>query len=334
VLAALRFLTPAAALVALAAALPLVALVAVSRRSAKVAAAVGLRPEPRPPVLRALALAAACAVFGIAAAQPVLDRTTARHARSDAQAFVVVDVSRSMLAASGPEGATRLERARRIARSLRLEIPEVPTGAAGLTARVLPYVCPTGDERVFAAALAGSVAIEAPPPQQVRSVASTFAALPRLAAGGFFAPAARTRVCALLTDGESRPFAQGALTDALGSPRGCRLLVVRIGAPGERVYGADGRPEPEYRPDSGAAARVADLAAAVGGSAFSERDLPAAREELRRLVGTGPTDVVGQARRRTRLARYPALAGAVLVLLLVAPRVPPARRLRIRRRAA
>jgi hypothetical protein len=327
VLAALHFLTPQGALVALAAVAPLLALAVARRRSARVAAALGLLPETRPPLLRTVVLVAICGSFGVAAAQPALDRTPAARERRDAQAFFVLDVSRSMLASPGPAGPTRLERARRIAERLRARIPELPAGLAGLTDRLLPYAFPTVDARVFASTLADSVRIEAPPPQQVRSVASTFDALRRLAGGGYFAPAARTRLCVLLTDGESRPFAGGALAASVGSARGCRLLVVRVGGAGERVYGADGTPEPEYRPDAAAASQVDALARAVGGAAFLEEDVGAAGAALTRFAGRGPTSSVGRVGQRTSLAVYPALLGAALVLLLLVPRLrQPVRR--------
>ena len=80
----------------------------------------------------------------------------------------------------------------------------MPAGISGLTDRVLPYLFPTVDEGVFAATLEQSVAAEAPPPQDVATVATTFATLPSLVRDGFFSRRAKRRTCVLVTDGETR----------------------------------------------------------------------------------------------------------------------------------
>ena len=61
--------------------------------------------------LGAVALAAVPVLLGIAAAQPVLETTHVVPERTDVEAYVVIDVSRSMLAAAGPGEPTRFERA-------------------------------------------------------------------------------------------------------------------------------------------------------------------------------------------------------------------------------
>lgn len=304
----LTFLTPFGALACFAAVLPLVALALARTRATRAAAAIGL-PARRFDLGRALLLAAACCAFGLAAAQPALRRADGREARTDVQALFIVDVSRSMLASSGPDGATRLERARRAALGLRAAIPQVPAGLAGLTDRALPYLFPTLDPRAFASTLREAVEIESPPPQQVARVATSFDALASLGTQGFFPPRLDRRVCVVLTDGESTPFA--------GADRGCRLVVVQLWDPGERIY-LDGTAEPQYRPDEAAPALASRL-----GPVAREDDLGRARDLLSAAVGDGPVrELAGSGRSTVELGPYAALAGLALVLWLV---VGPAR---------
>jgi hypothetical protein len=253
----------------------------------------------------------ACCAFGLAAAQPVLRRDDRRSARTDVQALVVVDVSRSMLASAGPGGATRLERARRAALELRAAVPEVPVGVAGLTDRVLPYLFPTLNASAFASTIRTAVQIESPPPQQVARVVTSFDALAALGTQGFFPEGLERRVCVVLTDGESAPFA--------GPPAGCRLVVVQLWSPQERIY-RDGDPEPQYRPDDAAPARAAQL-----GPVAREDELGRARELLDAAVGDGPLRrLPGTTSSRVELAPYAALVGLALVLrhVLGRPAIP------------
>lgn len=299
----LTFLTPLAALACLAAVLPLAALALARARAARAAAAVGLRP-PGTSLARPLLLAAACCAFGLAAAQPALRRDDGRAARTDVQALFVVDVSRSMLASEGPDGATRLERARGVALELRAAIPQVPAGLAGLTDRALPYLFPTLDSRVFASTLREAVVLESPPPQSVARVATSFDALAALGAQGFFSRGLDRRVCIILTDGESAPFASAG--------GGCRLVVVQFWDLGERIY-RDGRGEPQYRPDEAAPALAARL-----GPVAREGALGRTRELLSAAVGDGPVQKLpGSGGRTVALAPYVGLGGLALVLWLV-----------------
>lgn len=299
----MTFLTPLGGLVALAAVLPLAALAFARRRAARAAAAVGL-PVRRRGRGRAVILVAACCAFALAAAQPALRRDDRRQVRSDVQALFVVDVSRSMLAAAGPAGPTRLERARRLALELRATVPQVPTGLVGLTDRALPYLFPTLDPRAFASTLRDAVEIESPPPQQVARVVTSFDALAVLGTRGFFPAGLERRVCVVLTDGESVPFS------APGG--GCRLVVVQLWAPGERIY-RDGEPEARYRPDEAAPALAARL-----GPVAREADAARARALLAAAVGEGPVRAVpGSEAGTTLLAPYAALLGLALVVGLV-----------------
>jgi hypothetical protein len=323
--ASLTFLAPAGALLCLAALAPLGAVLLSQRRVRRLARGLRLqRASARGPALRAAALVAACVLLGLAVARPALRTVETQEARTDAQAFFVLDVSRSMLASPSPsepsreraKSQTRLERAKELSLRLRGDLATVPSGVAGLTDRVLPYVFPTSDERVFASVVRRAVAVDSPPPREVQTVATSFdalAALPRT----FFPASAKVRLCVVLTDGESRPFSTGEVGTALLASPPCRLVVIRVGNQAERIYDEAGRVEAQYRPREEAGAVVEALAAAAGGRAFEEGDVASAARTLRELAGSGPTTQVDVETRTTELAPYLALAACALVLLVV-----------------
>jgi hypothetical protein len=312
--AALHFLTPLGALAALIAVVPLATAAVAARQGRRVARTLGLRGDrPRSALVRPVAGAVICVLLGLAAAQPVLISTETHRVRTHSEVLFVVDVSRSMLAAANPRSPTRLERARAVVARLRGDIADVPAGLAGLTDRVLPYSFPAATAATFDDVLAHSVLVESPPPQDVSTVATSFDALSALARDGFFAAKATWRTCVLVTDGESRPFSAAEVAQALDT-RGCSLIVVRVGGPGEHVYTADGELEAGYRPDPAAHASVGRLAAATGGTAADAHDLGQAARALRLLAERGPVARASAETTERRLA--PALAAGALMLAL------------------
>jgi hypothetical protein len=298
---------------------PLGVLALAFARQRRVAAVLGLEPAPASRVLGVAALpVAACLALGVAVAQPVLTTTSEVTARTASEVVFVTDVSRSMLASRRPGAPTRLDQARDVVARLRATVPAVPAGISGLTDRVLPYAFPTLDRGVFAETLASSVRVDAPPPQEVSTVATTYAPLAALVRDGFFSPAATHRTCVLVTDGESR--GDVGPVSALARGRGCRLVVVRVGSPSERIYGANGKVEAGYRPESGAAATVAQLARAAGGAAFSAGDLGAAGTALKAAADVGPSRRAGVAETTHSLGPFlAALAILAVALTLVRP---------------
>jgi hypothetical protein len=305
------FLTPAGALLALAVLLPLIALAAGARRVHGVRTALGLVP-PRTgtDIARLGALLAVFGLLALAATQPALSHETSQRVRRDAQVLFVVDTSRSMAASSGATGATRLARAKAAAAKLRASIPDVESGIATLTDRVLPNLLPVADIPSFDATLQRSVGIEQPPPRSAAVRATTYGALSEIAAAGFFAGTAKRRVVVLLTDGESAPFDPGAVAASL---RPAGLIVMRFWRAGESIPG-----EPSYRPDPVGAATLAALAAAAGGRAFGEGDIAPVGAAIRARVSSGPTARVTTRRREeTALAPFVVLAALVPLGLFV-----------------
>jgi hypothetical protein len=308
----MTFEDPRAGLIALAALLPIVALVLSTLRARRVAAALGLQPPPTPSgSLPAIAAVAVCLLLAAAAARPALVAGGERRVRTNSEILFVVDVTRSMLAAPSAGGQTRLARARLAARALREAVPTVPAALAGLTDRVLPYSFASPDLAVFAETLARSVAIESPPPRTGAVVATAFDALATIGGNGFFGTRVSRRTCVFVTDGESRPFLAGV------DRRTCRFVIVRVGTPQDRVWGPNGVAERAYRADPVAERNVERLAAVTGGRAWPASQLGRATDALRALADRGPTRPFRTDDRNRSLSEFPAGAAVALTLLLV-----------------
>jgi hypothetical protein len=308
--ASISFLTPRAAALALLSLVPIASLVVGDRRLQRVRRLLGLEsPGATGSRRRAALLAAICLLLTVAAMQPVVRSRTSLRARTDAQAFVVIDTSRSMKAAASPGGVTRLGRARRAAIAAAGALGDVPAGVATLTDRVLPDLCPTPNRAAFDSAVEALTA-EDPPPRDINTVATTFGALGELATEGFFPESVRKRAVVLVTDGESRPFDAAGLASLLAD-HGIHLAVIAVGSGSDRVYRPDGTLEAAYRPDAQGARQSLDQLGGV--------TVPG----LAQALGTGPSRVVGVEPRARTLAPLAALLALVPLVLLVGGRALP-----------
>jgi von Willebrand factor type A domain len=298
----LTFLTPLASIFAVSVLLPLVVFRLRARRVGRIRAALRLDPQglgSRLPLL--MAVAAVSVLLGIAAAQPVLGRERSIPERADAQAFFVLDTSRSMLAAAGPGAPTRFERAQRVASALRDRIPQVPVGLVSMTDRILPHAFPTTDRRVFEATLHRSIGVEQPPPAFTYSTyATSYDVLAGIPERHYFPKQAKKRVLVVFTDGESRPLGADLARAFDVKPR-IKTVFVRFWRSSERIY-ETGVTEGGYLPDRQSAATLERAASLVGGRVFSEQQVATAGDEIARIVGRGQT------RKRT-------IAGARLALM-------------------
>jgi hypothetical protein len=301
----LTFLTPFALLLAAAAVVPLTAFAFTMLRARRARSALRLPPPPRrSAVALALSLAAVPALIAVAAAQPVVEKTRTTHRRGDVEAWVVVDTSRSMLAAERRGAPTRFERAVDAALALRPAIREVPVGIASLTNRLLPHLFPTTDGGTYATTFERSIGIERPPPDRSRAAQiTTFTPLAALATQNYFSGSARRRIAVVLTDGETDRLPPAGIARALAGPPRIQVLFVHIAGPGERVFGRGGLPEANYRFDPASGRKLRTLAELIGGESFEEDQLDAVRSALVSRVGEGPT--VAEARQRSSLALAP-----------------------------
>jgi von Willebrand factor type A domain len=279
------FLTPQAALVALVGLLPLAIFFRRERRARAVRDELGLA-EP-PPRLRRSLLAALVAVpllAGVAAAQPVIDRSEPLPQRTDAEIFFVLDTSRSMLAARTQSSPTRMERARSAALAIRDGLPEIPAGVAQFTDWTVPHLFPTVDAATFRFVLERSVYVESLGAREDSVLATDLNALSSFVGNSYFSPAARKRLLVVLTDGESRPIEPGL---AQLDQAGIRTIFVHVWDAGESIWRPKGA-EPQYRPDPNSRQMLAQAAAVIDGEVFSEGDIDGVVERARADLGQGP----------------------------------------------
>jgi hypothetical protein len=301
----MSFLTPLAGFLALLVAVPLAAFSIGERRRRRVSELLHLG-EPGRLYRVAPALAATCVagLLGVAAMQPTLVNRHSKRVRTDAEAFFVLDTSRSMLASAGRGKPDRFERARRLAERLRLDLGDVPSGLASITDRTLPHVFPTPDVDTFEAALTKAMGIERPPPSDGFSIrVTTLGSLAHLATDNFFSESARHRLAVVFTDGETKPFVEASLGTLFRNPPAVKTIFVHVWGPEERVYLADG-PDPYYRPDPLSKTTVRQLALATEGVSVGEHDYDRLVRQARADLGNGPTRVLEKERRRFALAPY------------------------------
>ena len=310
-------MTPKAALVGTVAFLALAALVSGEARSRRACAALGLQPRSRRSLLAdAGALVAVAVLLSLAAAQPVVSSVGESRGRADAEVIVVLDTTRSMLAREGRSGTMRLDRARALARELRLGLPDVRVGIASLTDRVLPHLFPTLSPHAFSATLTRAVGIERPPPdRRARRRATAIGALPDVARLNFFSQRTRRRVAVVFTDGETIPVGLGTLRARFLTDQ-TTLVLVHVWDADERVYMSSGAVE-RYRADPSSRSTLDQVATAVDGYVFSESELEAAAATVRRLVGKGPMVAQGRELSARKLGPFVVAVAFVPLMFLV-----------------
>ena len=313
----LSLLTPWGLLLALGAVPPIVALVASERRARRLRRALRLEnPSSRRSIPAAVALVSIPCLLALAVAQPVVRVNETHRVRSDAEAFYIFDVSRSMLASAGPGERTRFDRAVAAAERLHTSLSELRSGVATLTDRVLPNVFPTADEEVFAATVERALAVNSPPPRGYETVGTLFAALDTLANRTFFTPGVSRRVAIVLTDGESAAFDAGALRESLERGPSIGFVIVRFWNADERIWNGE-QPEHGYRASATSGDQVRRLASATGGTSVEEGNLRAAVTAVRERVGTGPLVDEGTALRVHALSGWLVVAALVPLALLL-----------------
>jgi hypothetical protein len=313
----LSLLTPSAAIVGLIAGVGLGALVLVERRSGRLCRLLGLPPNsPRAALVPAAALVLVGALVGLAAAQPVVSSQRQLEGRTDAEAILVFDITRSMLARDRPSLPSRFDRARELAKELRASVPDVPVGVASLTDRVLPHLFPTPSANAFTATVDRSLGIERPPPDRFgRGRVTSLGSIATLATNNFFGVDAKRRAAVVFTDAESVPIDEGTLRARLFSARIVPIFV-HVWDSDERVFGPGGAPERLYRPDPASRETLDALAEYVGGRSYGEADAGEVTGALRTALGDGPTGSHGQELQAVELASF-TLAAAFIPLLFL-----------------
>jgi hypothetical protein len=307
--------SPMGALTALATLLPVAALLLFERRARRLRSMLRLaQPVARDHARSATALVAIGMLLALAAAQPILARTTPQRVRADAQAYVVFDNSISMVAARTPAGLTRLDRAKRLAERLRAALPGIPVGVASFSERVLPHLFPSTDPAVFRTVVGESVQISEPLSPRTFSPGergTDLGSLADLGANGYFGPSASHRLVVVLTDGESVTSYPATLAAAFGGRQPIRTIFVRVWDAADRIYFGDGRPDPNYRPDPTGERALLNLAGALNGRVYSESQFQGIIRTAHDDLGHGPAARRGAERSRTPLAPWLVLVAAL-----------------------
>lgn len=313
------FLTPLGALLVLAVVVPLVALRSGEARARGVARSLGL-PDGGPSRAALAAVAVLAALLGLAASQPLLAFESDKRVRTDAEVYVVLDTTRSMLAAASLEAPPRFARARAAALRLRAGLDDVPVGLASFTDRVLPHLFPSTDSEAYAVTLERSVRIEQPPPERDWDERATgFGALAALVTRNFYASSATSRVFVLVTDGETREYSLPTLAGLLRRPPATVPVLLHVRRDGEELY-LDGELDRGYESDPASGRALAELASATGGSVHSEDDMEGLVRATRAALGDGDRAADTRERRTIRLAPWLALAAALPLAFLVVRR--------------
>jgi hypothetical protein len=305
------FLTPYDALFALAAAVPIAALLLAQRRAAAVRRLFSL-PQQRARGLAAgiAALALVPSLVGVAAAQPVIVRQRPYSQRGDAQVFFVFDTSLSMSARAAPRAPSRLARAKREALELAPELGDIPAGVASLTDRTLPVLMPTTDLGLFERTVRQSIGIDRPPPSQLyRDRATSLSAIASIGQTQFFPPSVRHPIVVVFTDGESSrlptDFQYTLQQEAQIMP-----FLVHVSAPGEHVY-AKGKIDERYVEDPASGTALDAFARITHGRVFRDGDVAGLDRAIHAAAGpaTSHTSVTQYA--RIALAPWFVLAAVV-----------------------
>ena len=303
----MEFLSPLAALIAVAVVLPLAAHALLELRSRRVSRRLDLEPPPLRSRLGVPgAIVVVAAFLGIAAAQPVISGTRTHTGRADAQVYVLFDVTRSMLARASADAPDRLERAKRLASTLRRAIPDVPVGIASLTDRTLPHLFPTLEADVFSSTLKDAIGIERPPPAGTGDLTTDYNSLGTTGTNNYFRPAVKKRLIVVFSDGESRFFDDAQLRQDFEKGN-VHVLFVHLWDANEKIYLRGNSVDPGYRPDPQARPSAQRIAAAGHGEVLGEEP-GALISRAKAFLGTGPQTKVREQRTRVSLGPYVALA--------------------------
>jgi hypothetical protein len=301
----MSFLSPFGALVVIVGVVPVVAFLRSERARVRVTRLLRLpEADSRIRLVPLVASVAIAALLGIAATQPTIVRHSSQRVRTDAEAWFVLDTSRSMKASAGPRSPSRFARARALAIRLQEALGDVPVGLASVTDRVLPHLFPTTDRDTFDLTVRKVIGIERPPPADGFSTRiTTLGSIARVVSGNFFDPTATKRLLVVFTDGETKPFTDASIGTVFRQPPGVHSIFVRIWGADEHVYNGRTR-DPLYQPDPMSSAYVHQLAATAGGTAIASADYGRILSAARADLGQGPTRVLGNERRQLALAPY------------------------------
>ena len=137
--------------------------------------------------------------------------------------------------------------------------------------------------------------------------------MPRL---HFFSPGSSRRVLVVVTDGETVPVDLATLRTRLVNGR-VSTIFVHVWRHDERVFESEETVVAEYQPDPTSIRSLRRISGAVDGGLYREGQEREIADEIRRLVGEGPTVARGRELRSIALAPHVAAAAFLPLLLLL-----------------
>lgn len=307
----LSFVTPAAALIALAGVVAVLAVFAGEQRLDRLRSLLGLRRgHTRSSRLVAGAIAAVALLLTLAAAQPVIASGVSKKGRADADVYFVFDVSRSMAAHTSPSAPTRLERARRDGEALRGMLPSIAIGIASLNDRLLPHLFPTVSSTAFASTLQDALGINKPRAALfygTGGVGTKLDSVGDLATEGYFGKEAKKRIAVVFTDGETLRQGLDSLPSRLRQAH-VQTFFVRYWSQKDRIFLPSGTVETTYSPDFSSGRVLDGVAQSLGTPVFQGGEPQAVSRALRTALSKGPTGP-----RQRDLGSYPLAPWLVLL---------------------
>jgi hypothetical protein len=320
----LSFATPWGAVVAVAGAAALAAVAVGEHRMRRLCELLGLRPPSgRPSLAVGAAIAGITVLLALAAAQPVVASEQNKKGRADTEVYVIFDVSHSMAAAETPHSPTRLERARRDAKTLRSLLPGIPIGIASLNDRLLPHLFPSLSITGFDATADQTIAINRPAAQLSYGggLGTKLGTIGDIATQGYFGPAQK-RLAVMLTDGETLTEGLETLPSRLRKGH-VRVIFVRYWSAEEHIFLSGGRVDDGYVPDQSSGDALRGIAGTVAAPVLEAGNPGSLAATVRRALGKGPTGPRGRDLGSAELAPYlVALAFPLLAFVLLQRHAP------------
>lgn len=264
------------------------------RRERRAARAVGLEPERLRRALRnGVCAGLVIALASFAASEPSLRQTTNVRLRADAEIYLFVDASASMLASASSDSPTRLQQARAASVTFAQDLPaDLPLGAGALPQSPLPLTAPNADRQLFLAAVDHMTTPGSLPEHLYGGQTATdFSNLTTLTSTRFFLPKTRRRIVVVLTDAEGPSFDTASTLAPLKHAH-IRLVVVRFGSPSDRIWLHEPGKSPvidtKFTSDVSDLGELRLLAGETGGGFYDQRRVGAAVGKVERLAGHGP----------------------------------------------
>jgi hypothetical protein len=157
------------------------------------------------------------------------------------------------------------------------------------------------------------------------NLGTKLASIAELATSGYYTPRVRQRAAVVFTDGETLSeglFGKGSVGATQASfaealARGnVHVVFIRLWGPNERVY-ERGLVNPAYVPDPSSETQIQAVATELRTRVYSPDEVDAAADDLRQVLGRGPTGVRGYDLRSSELTPYVFAVAALPLLFLV-----------------